>query len=98
MVRMSPQETMIFAVKAVFSLAAVFLIAVFLVRPMLKSLGTRPDYLDSMQQFDLPVEMEDEIEIPTDGAPPTRDAMLEEARADPRKAARMVSQWIRERK
>ena len=96
---MAGQELTIFGLKAVFTLAAVVLIAVYLVRPIWKALGHRPDFLDSMNQFDINADMdEDELEIPTEGEKPGRDIMIENARADPRKAASMVSQWLKDRK
>lgn len=92
------QESAIVIVKVTFALIAVILIAVFLVRPLLRSLGTRPDFLDSLQTPELPIEEDQELEIPSEDSKPDLQSMLEQARSDPGKTTRMVSNWLKERK
>ncbi|MCZ6730776.1 MAG: hypothetical protein O7C61_13815 [SAR324 cluster bacterium] len=92
------QETAIVLVKLTFALIAVILIAVFLIRPLLRSLGTRPDYLDSLQTPEMPIEEDQELEIPSEDAKPDIHSMVEQARSDPDKTARLVSSWLKERK
>lgn len=96
---MSGQEVTILGLKAMFVLAAVFLVGYYLVRPIVKSLRTRPDFLDSMMQFDISGDMEEEeLQIPSESEKPGRATMIENARADPRQAAAMVSQWLKDKK
>ena len=45
----------------------------------------------------LPIEEDEEIQIPVDGEKPDRGTMLEEARADPNKTAMMVSRWLKDK-
>ncbi len=96
---MAGQETAILILKVIFSLAAVVLILVYLVRPVLKSLNTKPDFLDSMNRFEINADLEEEeLQIPSEAEGPGREEIIETARADPRRAAGMVSQWLKERK
>jgi hypothetical protein len=41
---------------------------------------------------------EDELEIPSENAKPDRTTMIEQVRADPRKTAVMISQWLKQKK
>jgi flagellar biosynthesis/type III secretory pathway M-ring protein FliF/YscJ len=96
---MSGQDFALFGIKVAFSLAAIILIVVYLVRPVMRSLRSRPDFLESATRFDLRTEMEeDELEIPSENAKPDRTTMIEQVRADPRKTAVMISQWLKQKK
>ncbi len=95
---MSSQEFAIFGIKFTFAAAAIILIVIYLVRPVIRSLRAKPDFLESMNRYELPVEDEAEIEIPTEGTWPDRSTMLEQARADPRTAAALISQWLKQKK
>ena len=96
---MSGTDTAILGIKLAFSLAAVILILVVVVRPVVRMLRTKPDFLDAFQQMNqMPIEEDEEFQIPVDGAKPDRMTMLEEARADPNKTAMMVSRWLKDKK
>lgn len=96
---MSGTDTAILGIKLAFSLAAVILILVVVVRPVVRMLRTKPDFLDAFQQMNqMPIEEDEEFQIPVDGGKPDRGAMLEEARADPNKTAMMVSRWLKDKK
>jgi len=96
---MSGQDFALFGLKLTFSFAAVILIVVYMVLPIIRALRTRPDILDSLNQFEISSGMDEELEIPTEQeGPPPRESIIEEARSDPRRAARMVSQWLKDRK
>lgn len=94
---MSGTDTAILGIKLVFSLAAVILVIVVMVRPVVKMLRTKPDILDTFQMAQLSIEEDEEIQIPVDGEKPDRMTMLDEARADPNKTAMMVSRWLKDK-
>ena len=95
---MSETDTTILGIKLAFSLAAVILVLVVVVRPIVRMLRTKPDFLETFQQMaQLPIEEDEEIQIPVDGEKPDRGTMLEEARADPNKTAMMVSRWLKDK-
>ena len=96
---MSPQDFTIFALKVIFTLAAILLIVVYAVRPILRSLNTRPDFLDDLNKYEVSADLEEEeLDISTEGATPDRQSLLEEARSDPHRATAMVRGWLKERK
>jgi len=92
------QAALILLVKVLFAGLAVVAVAVFLVRPVLRMLRTRPDPALLSPTFELPEEEPEELEIPADQAKPDRHAILEHARGDARQTALLVSRWLRERK
>lgn len=96
---MAAQDWALFSIKVLFSGVAIVLIAVFLVRPVIRSLLVRPDILEFTQDYSGvdAFEME-EVEIPVEGVKPDRGTMIEEARSDPNRTAALVSQWLREKK
>lgn len=95
---MAGHDFTIVGIKVAFALAAIILIAVYLVRPVLRALRARPDFLDSMTRYDLPTEEESELEIPTGEAKADRGTMIEQAKADPRTTAALISQWLKQKK
>jgi flagellar biosynthesis/type III secretory pathway M-ring protein FliF/YscJ len=96
---MSGTDTAILGIKLAFSLAAVILILVVVVRPVVRMLRTKPEFLDAFQQMNqMPIEEDEEFQIPVDGEKPDRMTMLDEARADPNKTAMMVSRWLKDKK
>ena len=95
---MSGPDLAIFTVKITFALLAVILILFFLVRPLLRTLRARPDFLDTLQTVQMPIEEDEELQIPSEDSKPDRSAMVQHARSDPAKAALLVSQWLKEKK
>ncbi len=96
---MSGQETTILGLKVLFTLAAIFLIVFYLVRPIIKTLRARPDFLDSLNRFDINTELEEEeLQIPSEAEGPGREAIIETARGDSRRTAAMVSQWLKDKR
>ena len=96
---MQGTDTAILGIKLAFSLAAVVLIVVLIVRPMWRMLGTKPDILDSLNQVaQMPLEEEEELQIPTDGAKPDRGTLIQEAKNDPNRTAMLISSWLKDSK
>ncbi|MEE8396425.1 MAG: hypothetical protein V3S29_10260 [bacterium] len=96
---MAAQDWALFLIKVLFSGVAIVLIAVFLVRPVIRSLLVRPEILEYTQDYGGVDAFEmDEVEIPVEGVKPDLRTMIEEARADPNRTAALVSQWLREKK
>ncbi len=96
---MNSQEVTLLAIKVLFSLLAVVLVGLYMVRPLLRNLLSRPELpgLDMAQI--MPVEeLEEEIQIPEGGAKPDNFSLIEQARDDPQRTAMLVSGWLREKK
>ncbi len=96
---MQGTDTAILGIKLVFSLVAVVLILVVIVRPIWRMLRTKPEFLDSLNTLaQMPIEEDEELEIPTGDFKPDRAGMIDNARSDPDRTARMISQWLKEKK
>ena len=96
---MEGTDAAIFGIKLAFSFAAVVLIVVVIVWPIWRILRTKPEILDTFSQVSqLPIEEDEELEIPTEGAKPDRLGMVQAARSDPNRTAMLVSQWLKEKK
>ena len=96
---MQGTETAILGVKLAFSLAAVVLIIFFVLRPIWRMLRTKPELADTFAQISqMPIEEDMELEIPTGDEKPDRLGLIQEARSDPTRTARLVSQWLKDRK
>ncbi len=95
---MTAQELTLLAIKLLFSVLAVVLVVVYLIRPILQALRNRPELPEMTLSEVLPEEMEEEIQIPAGGVKPDIPSMLEEARGDPQRTAVFVSRWLREKK
>lgn len=87
--------------KLVFAFGGVIALVAFVIVPLWRMLktGPDPDVLNPYAKLPLPEE-EPELEIPVggDGKKLDRSQLLELARKDPRAAATLVSQWLREKK
>ena len=96
---MSGTDTAILGIKLAFSLVAVVLILYFIVRPIWRMLRTRPELADTFAQISqMPIEEDEELEIPTGDDKPDRLGMIQQARSDPGRTAMLVSRWLKERK
>lgn len=96
---MPSQDFAIFAVKTIFTLAAIFLIVFFVLLPIFRSLAAKPDFLEQFDRYEVSANLEEEeLELPGEDAKPGRDAILEQARADPHKTTRAVTAWLKEKK
>lgn len=96
---MQGTDSAILGIKLVFSLVAVVLILFVVVRPIWRMLRTKPEILDSLSTLaQMPLEEDGELEIPTGDDKPDRLGMIDSARSDPARTARLVSQWLKERK
>lgn len=97
---MNPQELTILAVKLVFALLGVAAVVAFVILPIWRMLHRTEDAELMMKPFEPPPE--EEIQIPVDdlngGRKLTRNEMLEDLRADPRRAAMVMQKWLREKK
>ena len=98
---MSGTEWTIFSIKAAFSLATVVVVAVYIILPIIRVLNTKHEIPGYEKQDFLPEDLigEDELQIPqaSDGKP-SRQAILEMARSDPRQTAMLLTAWLKERK
>lgn len=96
---MTGQDRVVFLIKILFALLAVASIGFYLILPLIRSIRTRPEVPD-LQLPDSTTIPEDEVElqIPEDGEKPSREAIVEQALVDPRRTARLVANWIREKK
>lgn len=96
---MQGTDVAIIGIKLAFSLAALVLILVVVVRPIWRMLGTKPEILDSLSTLaQMPLEEEEELEIPTGDGKPDRLGMINSAKSDPARTAMLVSRWLKERK
>ncbi len=96
---MQGSDVAIMGIKLAFSVAALVLILFVIVRPIWRMLNTKPDVLDTLTTLaQMPLEEENELEIPTGDAKPDRAGMIDSAKSDPNRTARLVSQWLKERK
>ena len=94
---MSSQDGLILAIKLVFSVAAVVLLVAVVVIPIIRTLRTKPDFLDFNFNPEIPEE-EQEIELPEGEQKPDAQTMVDKARANPRETAALISKWIKDRK
>lgn len=96
---MQGSDAAILGIKLAFSLVAVVLILLVIVRPIWRMLATKPEILDTLNQVaQLPIEEDAELEIPTEGEKPDRLSMIQSARDDPARTAMLVSRWLKDRK
>ena len=93
---MGSQAGLILAIKLVFAFAAVVLLVAVVVLPIIRTLRTKPDFLDLT--FTIPEEAEQELDLPEEEGKPDTQAMVDKARSDPRKTAALISQWIRDKR
>lgn len=81
-----------------FAIAAVAVLAVYIVRPLVRMLRRQPDAELVTPDFSHLLEGE-ELEIPSEGeAGFDRDSAITQARADPRATAILVQRWLKERR
>ncbi len=92
---MASQAAILAIIKLLFAGLAVAALVAFVIVPLVRRLRTGPDPANFMPSYELPEEELDELEIPVGGAKPDRAAMINMVRDDPRRAAMMVSQWLR---
>ena len=81
--------------------SAILALIMFVIRPMVKKLSSKPADLDLLMGMPATIgELEgEELEIPTEresGIPP-RDKILEIAKQDPLKTSALIHTWLRER-
>lgn len=96
---MQGSDAAILGIKLAFSLVAVVLILLVIVRPIWRMLATKPEILDTLNQVaQLPIEEDAELEIPTEDEKPDRLSMIQSARDDPARTAMLVSRWLKDRK
>lgn len=98
---MESKEWVILAVKLIFAFAGLGALVAFVIVPLWRMLktGPDPDVLNPYAKLPLPEE-EPELNIPVGGEAkkPDRSKMVDLARSDPRAAASLVQQWLREKK
>jgi len=98
---MESKEWVLTAIKLIFVFGGAVALAAFVIRPLWRMLktGPDPDVLNPYARLPAPEE-EPELDIPVGGVAKKLDRgqMLDMARKDPRMAANLVSQWLREKK
>lgn len=97
---MNHQDSILLGVKLLFALLALGAVALFIVRPIWRMLVRTEEAELVMKPFEPPPESE--LEIPVDGFNTgrklSRNEIIEELRADPRKTALLLQQWMKEKK
>jgi flagellar biosynthesis/type III secretory pathway M-ring protein FliF/YscJ len=83
-------------VKLLFAAGILAALAWFVLRPVIQSWRQQPNPDDLMPK--LPEITDEELQIPSEpGGKPGREEMLQQARADPHRAATVLKQWLREK-
>lgn len=83
-------------VKLLFAAGVLAALVWFVLRPVIRSWREQPDPDALMPKLpDIP---DEELQIPSaSGEKPGREEMLRQARADPRRAATVLQQWLKEK-
>jgi flagellar biosynthesis/type III secretory pathway M-ring protein FliF/YscJ len=94
------QEAVLLTIKLLFAGASLAIVAIFVVRPVVRMLREKPDIDLLMPDFNQLGEDADELEIPLDpeGRSVDRSEMIQSARDNPQDTALMVQRWLRDRK
>lgn len=92
---MASQDAVLAIIKLLFAGLAIVALVAFVIVPLVRRLRAGPDPAAYMPTYDLAEEDIDELQIPVGGAKPDRAAMINMVRDDPRRAAMMVSKWLR---
>jgi flagellar biosynthesis/type III secretory pathway M-ring protein FliF/YscJ len=98
-VAMTLEDSIVLAVKSLFAVLALGAVVWFVVLPVWHMLRRTEDVELVMKPFEPPPE--EELQIPTDGLNTgrklSRDELLEELRADPRRTAMVLQQLLRDK-
>ncbi len=94
------QDQTVLAIKLIFALLGVAAVVAFVLLPIWRMLHRMDEAEMLMKPFEPPEE--EELQIPVDGLNTgrkrDRNELLEDVRADPRRAALVMQQWLREKK
>jgi flagellar biosynthesis/type III secretory pathway M-ring protein FliF/YscJ len=83
-------------IKLLFAAGVLAALGWFVLRPIVLVWRRQPDPDELMPK--LPEMRDEELQIPANpNVKPGREEMLQQARADPRRAATVLQQWLRER-
>ena len=93
------QDSVLLLLRLLFATVSVVVVAVFVVRPILRVLRQKPDLDLLIPDYTQALEGE-ELEIPQEieQGMPNRADVIAEARADPQKTAMLVQRWLKQRK
>lgn len=94
------QEAVLLTIKLMFAGASLVIVAIFVVRPIVRMLREKPDVDLLMPEFNPLAEDAQELEIPEDPAGKSvgRSEMIQSARDNPHDTALWVQRWLRDRK
>jgi flagellar biosynthesis/type III secretory pathway M-ring protein FliF/YscJ len=95
---MASQAAVLAIIKLLFAGLAVAALVAFVIVPLVRRLRAGPDPSAYLPTYELPDEELDELEIPLGGAKPDRAALINMVRDDPRRAAMVVSRWLRSKR
>lgn len=93
------QDSVLLLLRLLFATVSEIVVAVFVVRPILRVLRQKPDFDLLIPDYTQALEGE-ELEIPQEieQGTPNRADLIAEARADPQKTAMLVQRWLKQRK
>ena len=92
-------DSVITTLKVLFSVSAIILVWLFMLRPLIRMLREKPDVDMAVPDYENMLEGE-ELEIPTgeEARGLDRNAIIKQLREDPQSTALVVQQWLRDKR